>query len=99
MKSKKPYWEMNTEELREATREFDEEMSGVPGKPLSPAMRKRLAAASKRAVARRDDHLEQLPITLEHELVKKADAMAKKLRITRSELIARALRTVLRAAG
>jgi hypothetical protein len=99
MKPKKPYWEMTAEELGEATREFDREMPGLPGKPLTSAMRKRLANANKRALSRRSQCLEHLPVILDHELVRKADAMAKKLHITRSELIAQALRTVFRAAG
>ena len=39
MKSKKrskPYWEMTTAELREATKEFDEEFVGYRARPLSP---------------------------------------------------------------
>jgi hypothetical protein len=35
----KPYWEMNTDELREATKEFDEEFVADKAKPLTPALR------------------------------------------------------------
>ncbi|HEX8341356.1 MAG TPA: hypothetical protein VF624_10655 [Tepidisphaeraceae bacterium] len=35
-KSQKPYWEMNAAKLREATKEFDADMSTVAGKPLTP---------------------------------------------------------------
>jgi hypothetical protein len=37
--SEKPYWEMNEEELREATKEFDEEFVADQAKPLSPSSR------------------------------------------------------------
>jgi hypothetical protein len=48
MKTQKPYWEMNTAELRAATREFDAEMLDVPGKPLTTSDRRLLAEARKR---------------------------------------------------
>jgi hypothetical protein len=34
----KPYWEMTTEELREATRECEEEFVADKAKPLTPQM-------------------------------------------------------------
>jgi hypothetical protein len=49
MKNKqKPYWEMATAELRETTKEFDAEMLGLPGKPLTAADRRLLARARRR---------------------------------------------------
>jgi hypothetical protein len=99
MKAKKLYWEMSLVELREATREFDKPMPGIPGKPLSPAMRKRLAEAGRRAETQNGTCLEQIPIVLDHDLLKKVDAAARKLHITRSELIARGLRSVLKKAS
>jgi len=35
-KNAKPYWEMTTEELREATKQFDEEFVAEKGRPLTP---------------------------------------------------------------
>ena len=35
-KPSKPYWEMTTAELREATKQFDEEFVGDKARPLSP---------------------------------------------------------------
>jgi hypothetical protein len=99
MKSKKPYWEMNLEELREATREYDHEMPGLPGKPLSPAMRKRLAQARRRGRPQIGLGAEKIRISLERGLLSQADAAAKRLRLTRSQLIARCLRAGLRRAG
>ncbi len=40
-KGAKPYWKMTTEELQEATKEFDEEFVADKAKPLSPQMRRR----------------------------------------------------------
>jgi hypothetical protein len=37
----KPYWEMTAEELREATREFDEEFVADQAEPLTPQMQAR----------------------------------------------------------
>jgi hypothetical protein len=34
-----PYWEMTTEELREATRQFDEEFVAEKSRPLTPEMK------------------------------------------------------------
>ena len=38
-KAVKPYWEMSTEELREATKQFDEEFVAEKGRPLTPEMK------------------------------------------------------------
>ena len=45
----KPYWEMTTAELRAATRRYDAEMPGLPGKPMSAAGRKLHAQARRRS--------------------------------------------------
>jgi hypothetical protein len=99
MKPKKPYWEMTTAELREATREFDAPMPGLPGKPLSAAGRRDLARARRRGRPRVGLGAEKIRISVERELLGKADRKAKRLRISRSELIARCLRQGLKLAG
>jgi hypothetical protein len=38
-KSQKPYWEMTTEELREATKQFDGEFIAEKSRPLTPEMK------------------------------------------------------------
>jgi hypothetical protein len=40
-KPAKPYWEMTTEELREATKRFDEEFVADEAKPMSSHLRRR----------------------------------------------------------
>lgn len=99
MKPKKPYWEMNTIELGAATREFDQEMPGLPGKPLSAAMRERLARARRRGRPRIGLGAEKVRISLERELLSRTDAAARRLRLSRSQLIAKYLREGLRRAG
>jgi hypothetical protein len=99
MKSKKPYWEMNTAELRDATKEFDKEFVGVPGKPLTAGDRKRLAQARRRGRPRVGQGAAKVQVSLEEGLLKETDAAAKRLRISRSELIARGLRKVLKQAS
>jgi hypothetical protein len=99
MKPRKPYWEMTTAELREATREFDREMPGLPGTPLSPAMRKRLEQARRRGRPRIGLGAEKIRISVERELLGRADQEARRLRLSRSQLIARFLRQGLKLAG
>ena len=47
----KPYWEMTTDELREATKEFDREYVAGSAKPLSAAMRSRWTKAKAKLPA------------------------------------------------
>ena len=91
----KPYWEMTTAELREATREFDREELGLPGKPLTAHDRKLHAQARRRAKM----NAKNIRVSLEGDLVKQADAVARKLHLTRSEVIANSLRVTLKRAG
>lgn len=99
MKKKKEYWEMNTAELREATKEYDREQLGLPGKPLTAADRKLLARAVRRGRPRVGLGAEKIRISVERDLLSKADAAAKRMHLSRSELIARGLREILRRAG
>jgi hypothetical protein len=98
-KKQKPYWEMNTAELREATKEFDREFVGVPGKPLTAADRKLLARARRKGRPQVGQGAEKIRVSIERGLLSAADATAKRLRISRSELIAKGLRAVLKRAG
>ena len=99
MKKSKPYWEMNTVELREATRQYDVEMPGLPGRPLSAAGKRELARARRRGRPRIGLGAEKIRVSLERELLSQTDAAARKWRVSRSELIARCLRKVLKLAG
>jgi hypothetical protein len=52
-KASKPYWEMTTEELREATKQFDEEFVGDKGRPLTPDEQALLGASQVQGGAAR----------------------------------------------
>jgi hypothetical protein len=97
MKPQKPYWEMTTAELREATKEFDAEF--VPTRPLTPAMKARLRRARMKRPGRPKvgKGSRAVMVSMEESLLNKADALAKKQKISRSELIARGLRILLKA--
>ncbi|HJT76842.1 MAG TPA: hypothetical protein VJ739_06530 [Gemmataceae bacterium] len=58
-KPAKPYWEMTTEELREATKEFDEEFIADKAKPLTPRMQARWERAKARPPRAEDGPSEQ----------------------------------------
>ena len=45
----KSYWEMTTDELREATREFDEEFVADKARPLTPEMQSRWRRAKAKS--------------------------------------------------
>src|SRR5947209_8731931 len=77
---------------------FEREFVGIPGKPLTPAQKALHRRAARRAGRPKiGKGAERFTITLERELAKKADALAKRQRMSRSELIADGLRHLLKA--
>jgi hypothetical protein len=99
-KTTKPYWEMTTEELRDATKEFDEEFVGDKARPMSPEMRARWERAKAKGEPPQNGKAEQtIAIRLEKALVKRCSALAKKKRLSRDVLIARGIRALLAAEG
>jgi hypothetical protein len=93
---RKSYQNMTLDELREATKEFDAPMPGLPGKPLTPRAR----AAHKHLLAKRGRPTvgagaERITTTIERGLLKDADAYAQAKGITRAEMIAAGLRLVM----
>lgn len=99
-KSNKQYWEMNTAELREATKEYDAEELGLPGKPLSAKGRRLLDQASrKRGRPMVGKGAQRVLVSIEKDLLAKADATAERLQMSRSELIARGLRAAIACAA
>jgi flagellin-specific chaperone FliS len=98
--AKKPYWEMNTQELAEATAEFDEEFVIDKCVPLTPEMRARWEKAKRKRPSSKNGAGEQLvSVKIEKDLLTRSDALAKKLAISRACLIARGLKAVLAAEG
>ncbi len=94
----KPYGDMNLKELSEATKEFDEEFVIDRSRPLS----KRERAVWNRAKGkggrpRVGAGAEAVSVTIERTLLRDADRLALQLGLSRSQLIARGLRRLLKA--
>src|SRR5215204_5802133 len=91
-KPAKPYPQMTTAELREATREYDRERPGLPGKPLTAAQRKAFRATAKRGRPTVGEGADRVLVSIERGLLKQTDALAKRRKVNRSQLVAEALR-------
>ncbi len=99
---KKSYYERfmeMTDRQRDAeVANFDREFIGTPGKPLTPADRSQHRRARKKAgrpVVGKG--AKRLMITMERELLSKADAYARKKKLSRSQLVARGVQVLLKA--
>lgn len=95
MKQKKPYWEMNAQELDQATSRYDKEELGLPGAPLTAEDESVLARAAKPGRPRIGKGAKRVLVSVERGLLADADAAAHRLNISRSEFIARGLRAAL----
>ena len=95
--AKKPYWEMNTAELREATQEFDQEFVGETFGPPTSQELARFEQARKRGRPRKGLGCKTISVTVEKQLLAQTDRLAKKLHVARAVLIARGLRAVVGA--
>src|SRR5436190_4687117 len=99
-KPTKPYWEMTTAELRDATKQFDEEFVGDKARPLTPAMKARWERAKAQGESGDNGSVEaHIAVRLDKDLLKRCTALAKKKRLSRDNLIARGLRALLAAEG
>jgi hypothetical protein len=100
-KTHKPFTEMNTRELAEATREFDKEFVADRARPMNAAERRlhREAGRRGRGRPRVGKGAERINITIERDLLSRADALASSRDIGRSEMIAMALEQLLQKAG
>jgi hypothetical protein len=97
-KERKKYWDMTTEELAEATREFDEENAADTFGPLTPKAAAAWRAARRkkqRGRARGDGRVKVVSVGIDAGLLERADALAKKRGISRAKLVAEGLKTVL----
>ena len=91
----KHYWEMTVDELRLATKEFDQEFVGYSfGSPTAKQRAQLARAKRKRGRPRIGAGSKTISVTVEEGLLAKADRLAKKLRVPRATLIARGLRAV-----
>jgi uncharacterized protein (DUF4415 family) len=86
MKPSKPYTQMSAAELAEATKQYDR-MVIDKTRPLTPRERK-LWEQAKRGRPKIGKGAKKISISLEGDLLHKADALAKKKGVNRSELIA-----------
>jgi hypothetical protein len=97
-KGKKKYWNMTTEELAEATREFDQEGIAETFRALTPEEEAAWRAAVHKRPARRTRNgrdLKVISLGIDAGLPKRADAVAKKHGISRAKLVAEGLEAVL----
>ena|SRR5437879_5123957 len=94
----KPYWEMTTDELREATKQFDEEFVADKSRPLT-AREQALwnEMRTKEPTASNGRTQQTIAVRLETRLLNRCTALAKKKRISRDALIARGLKAILAA--
>jgi len=95
---KKQYWNMTGEELAEATREFDEEGIADTFHPMTSSEEAGWRAALQNRRADRTANakgVKVISVSIEARLLERADALAKKRRISRAKLIAEGLRSVL----
>ena len=99
-KTSKPYWEMTTAELREATKEFNEPFVFEKSRPLTAeerALWEQVKAKGESAANGKPEA--HIAVRLDKALLERCTALAKKKRLTRDELIARGLRALLAAEG
>jgi hypothetical protein len=92
----KPYWKMNAKELADATKPFDEPFVVDQSRPLNPAEQKQwIGASRKRGRPKMGEGFKRVSVSLEQGLLIRVTAFAKKSRISRSMLVAKALEQAL----
>jgi hypothetical protein len=72
-RSRKPYWEMTTAELRKATKEFDREFIGETFRPVTPQELARFERARKRGRSRNGLGAKTISVTVENRLLAQTD--------------------------
>lgn len=92
---------MSAEALSRETSVFDEEFIGEKSEPLTPQMKARVAKAERRGRGRprRGAGSTRVLISIDRDLLRDADEVAKRIKLSRSELIADGLRMRLAKAG
>lgn len=103
MKKKNPidaFLELGPAERNAAAAEFDRDSVADTFRPLSPAQRKLWKKAKRKPGRPRvGKGAERVSVTIERSLLKSADREAKRLGISRAQLIALGLREVVRKPG
>lgn len=95
----KPYTQMTTAELAEATKKFDKQFAFLNTRPLTARDKAKHRRARKRGRPVVGQGAEKVRISVERGLLSKADTFAEEHSITRSEMIARGLLAVMAGAG
>ncbi len=91
---------MTTDELQDATGEFEREMVAEEFGPLSAQARSRWKNARLRpGRPRQGQGAKVISVTVERSLLARSDALAKNMGVTRAGMIARGLKAVLAAEG
>jgi hypothetical protein len=100
MKKKKPYWEMTTKELGDATKEFDQEFIADSFHPLSPEERARWdRLRTKVGRPRRGQGVKVISLSIERGLLDRTDTLARRMGLSRAALIEKSLRATLITEG
>jgi hypothetical protein len=97
-KDTKKYWEMTTEELSEATQEFDREGVAESFRAMTPeeeAAWKATVQKRPRGRPRVGKGVKVISVGIEAGLLRRADALAKKRSISRAKLVSEGLEALL----
>ncbi len=95
--SRKPYSEMTPKELAEATKKYDEPLVVDQSRPLSPKEQEQWSEArGKRGRPKVGGGFKRISVSMEQGLLSRVTALAKKRRISRSQLLARVLEETLK---
>jgi len=94
------YTALELRELREATKEFDREMIVTESRPLSAAEHQSWEKARRKpGRPRRGAGVRVISVSVERNLLARADLLARALGVSRASLIERGLKAVLSAGG
>jgi len=96
---RKPYGQMNTAELAQATREFEDDYAFERGRPLTADGRKAHALARAKGDREGARRTKVIALPVDRATLREADAFARRHGLTRSQLFARGVRAVMVAAG
>lgn len=92
----KQYWQMNAQELAASTRQFDEPMIVDKSRPLNANERARWKRVKNgKGRPKVGQGHQRISVSIEKGLLKRATALAKRRRVSRSKLVAIALEQAL----
>jgi hypothetical protein len=99
-KPTKPYSQMTTRELAEATAEFDREFIIDSCRPMTPAEKAQWERARRKPGRPRNGKgAKVISVSVEEDLLERSDRLARRLGVTRAGLIARTLSAALLTMG